>query len=127
MHFLKAKLFINFIITIIILIFNYYLVKPYIIGYIIRDEDLLAKNENFQAPYRNVGLSEARYIFNRFAYILVIFAVIFLRFTVAFAGAEPDYYTVEITNMDKNVDFGDIPLEKISQTNNTITYHVTPE
>ncbi|WP_410319401.1 hypothetical protein [Methanobrevibacter sp.] len=99
----------------------------YIIGYIIRDEDLLAKNENFQAPYRNVGLSEARYIFNRFAYILVIFAVIFLRFTVAFAGAEPDYYTVEIANMDKNVDFGDIPLEKISQTNNTVTYHVTPE
>ena len=36
------------------------------------------------------------------------------RFTIALAGAEPDSYTVEIANITDNVDFGDIPIEKIT-------------
>ena len=39
---------------------------------------------------------------------------------MAFAGAEPDYYTVEIADLSNNVDFGDIPIEKIDNE----TYHV---
>ena len=53
--------------------------------------------------------------------ILIVILIILLRFTIAFAGAEPDYYTVEIEDIDKNVDFGKIP---ITHFNNT-TYHVT--
>ncbi|OEC96796.1 hypothetical protein A9505_06510 [Methanobrevibacter sp. A27] len=90
------------------------------LGKIIKDKKLLKANENIQPSYRNIGLSEAKYLFNRFLPILIILIVIALRFTVAFAGAEPDYYTVEIVNMTDNVDFGDIPIEKISNE----TYHV---
>lgn len=90
------------------------------LGTIMKDKKLLKVNETIQPPYRNIGLSEAKYLFNRFLPILIILIVIALRFTVAFAGAEPDYYTVEIVNMTDNVDFGDIPIEKISNE----TYHV---
>lgn len=85
-----------------------------IIGTVLRDKKLLQKNEEIQPTYRNIGLSEARYLFNRSLPILIILIVVALRFTVAFAGAEPDYYTVEISDITDNVDFGDIPIEKIS-------------
>lgn len=104
---------------------GYYL--NYIIGHVVRDKNLLKENEKIQPPYRNVGLSEIRYIFNRFGYLFVIVFIVFLRFSVAFAAAETDYYTVEIANMDNNITFGDIPLEKISQKDNITTYHVNPE
>ena len=52
--------------------------------------------------------------------------MIILRFTIAFAGAEPDYYTVNIANPTDDIDFGNIPMEKISQNNNITTYHVNP-
>ena len=97
---------------------GYYL--NYIIGHVFRDKNLLRENEKIQAPYRNVGLSEIRYLFNRFGYFFVIVAIVFLRFTVAFAGAQPEYYTVEIGEPADNIDFGNIPMEKISNT----TYHV---
>lgn len=97
----------------------------YIIGTLLKDKNLLNKNEEIQPPYRNVGLSEIRYLFNRFLWIFVVAAIIFLRFTVAFAGAETDYYTVEIADMDNNVTFADIPMEKIGQDNNKTIYHVT--
>ncbi len=97
---------------------GYYL--NYIVGNLLKDKRLLDKNECIQPIYRNRGLSEVRYIFNRFLpYFLVIF-IILLRFTIAFAGAEPDYYTVNIEDISDNVDFGDIPIEKISNS----TYHV---
>lgn len=96
---------------------GYYL--NYIVGKVLRDEKLLKENENIQLPYsRNSKM--IRYLFNRFLIYFVVIAVIFLRFTIAFAGAEPDYYTVEIGNPSDNIDFGDIPMEKINNT----TYHV---
>ncbi|MGN0177463.1 MAG: hypothetical protein ACI389_06495 [Methanobrevibacter sp.] len=90
------------------------------VGTIMKNKKLLKDNEAIQPPYRNIGLSEARYIFNRILPILVILIVVALRFSVAFAGAEPDYYTVEIEGISDNVDFGDIPIKKI----NNETYHV---
>ena len=101
-----------------------------IIRKIFNDQTLLNKNENIQPVYRNRGFSEIRYLFNRFGiYFLVIF-VIFLRFTVAFAGAETDYYTVDIINPTGEIDLGNISTEVINYNNSTpnkITYHINPE
>ncbi|WP_407391126.1 hypothetical protein [Methanobrevibacter sp.] len=97
---------------------GYYL--NYIVGTVLKDKQLLEDNELIQPPYRNVGLSEKRYLFNRFLIWFVVIVMIILRFTVALAGAEPDYYTVEIADIADNVDFGDIPIEKISND----IYHV---
>ena len=97
---------------------GYYL--NYIVGNLLKDKRLLYKNECIQPSYRNKGLSEVRYIFNRFLPYFIVIFIILLRFTIAFAGAEPDYYTVNIENISDNVDFGDIPIEKISNS----TYHV---
>ena len=92
----------------------------YIVGTILKDEKLLKDNESIQPSYRNKGLSEIKYLFNRLLPYIVVFVVIALRFTIALAGAEPDYYTVEIANITDDVDFADIPIEKISNG----TYHV---
>ena len=92
----------------------------YIVGTILKDEKLLKDNESIQPNYRNKGLSEIKYLFNRLLPYIVVFVVIALRFTIALAGAEPDYYTVEIANITDDVDFADIPIEKISNG----TYHV---
>lgn len=85
---------------------GYYL--NYIIGRLFKDENLLKENENINPPYRNRGFNEIRYLFNRFAYLIPILLIILLRFTVAFAGAEPDYYTVNIANPENSIDLGNI-------------------
>ena len=97
---------------------GYYL--NYVAGKLLKDEELLKENEANQPSYRDAGLSNTRYLINRFLPYIIIILVIALRFTIAFAGAEPDYYTVEIANISDDVDFGDIPIEKISNG----TYHV---
>jgi hypothetical protein len=101
----------------------------YIVGKIFRDEKLLDENESIQPVYRNRGFSEIRYYFNRFGIYFIIILVIFLRFTVAFAGAEPDYYTVDIANPTGDIDLGNISVEVIDHAINStdkITYHIDP-
>ena len=57
---------------------------------------------------------------------ILIFAVIFLRLTIAFAGAEPDYYTVNVANPSQEIDLGNINPEiiKIENSTDKITYHI---
>ena len=60
----------------------------------------------------------------------VVIAVIALRFTIAFAGAEPDYYTVDIVNPSDDIDLGNMSIEVIDYSKNTdlnkTTYHFDP-
>ncbi len=97
---------------------GYYL--NYIVGTILKDEKLLKNNASIQPSYRNAGLSKIKFLLNRILPYIIVIVVIALRFTIAFAGAEPDHYTVEISNITDDVDFGDIPIEKISND----TYYV---
>lgn len=101
---------------------GYYL--NHIVGTVLGDKTLLSENETIQPVYRNRDFGQIRYLFNRFLIYFVVIVVIVLRFTIAFAGAEPDYYTVNIANPSDDIDFGDIPMEKVSQNNNITTYHV---
>ena len=100
----------------------------YIVGKVLRDEKLLEENELIQPVYRNRGFSEIRYIFNRFGIYFFVLLVIFLRFTIAFAGAEPDYYTVDIVNPSGDIDLGNITAKVIDNvtTPNKITCHIDP-
>ena len=90
---------------------GYYL--NYIVARALGDEKLLKDNEKNQPAYRNRNFSQARFIFNRFSIYFLVIAVIFLRFTVAFAGAEPDYYTVDIANPTDDLDLGNVTLKVI--------------
>ena len=61
----------------------------------------------------------------------VVIALIILRFTVAFAGAEPEYYTVDVVNPSEDIDLGNISIEVINsehdnKTNKT-TFHIDPQ
>ena len=100
----------------------------YIVGKVLRDEKLLEENEKIQPVYRNRGFSEARYLFNRFGIYFFVILVIILRFTIAFAGAEPDYYTVEIANPSDDIDLGNISVEVIDSDTrlNRTVYHIDP-
>ena len=105
---------------------GYYL--NHIVGNVIGDEKQLEDNEKIQPVYRNRGFSQIRYLFNRFGIYFFIVLVILLRFTVAFAGAEPDYYTVDIANPTGDIDLGNISTEVIdhdTHSNKTI-YHIDP-
>lgn len=97
---------------------GYYL--NYIVGSALNDKNLLDENESIQPVYRNRGFKEGRFIFNRFLIYFVVIVFLILRFTIAFAGAQTEYYTVEIENITDNVDFADIPIEKVGDT----TYRV---
>ena len=105
---------------------GYYL--NYIVGKVFGDETLLSENEKIQPVYRNRGFSEIRYLFNRFAIYFLVIVVIFLRFTIAFAGAEPDYYTVDVVNPTGDIDLGNVTSEVIDcdndTDNNKLTYRI---
>ena len=90
-------------------------------GKIFKDEKLLKENEQVSLPYPRYGTSQRKYLINRLLPYIVIILIICLRFTVAFAGAETDYYTVEIEDIDDNVDFGKIPITHIDNN----IYHVS--
>jgi hypothetical protein len=100
----------------------------YIAGKILKDEKILKANEEIQPIYRNRGFSEIRYFFNRFGIYILIVLVIILRFTVAFAGAEPDCYTVDIVNATDDIDLGNISVEVIDADvkSDRTTYHIDP-
>ena len=102
----------------------------YIIYTILGDEKSLEKNEEIQPVYRNRGFKEWRYLLNRFLIWFVVIAIILLRFSVAFAGAEPDCYTVDVVNPTGEIDLGNISVEVIDFENNTnlnkTTYHIDP-
>jgi hypothetical protein len=91
---------------------GYYL--NYIVARVLGDEKLLKDNEKIQPAYRNRNFGQARFIFNRFSIYFLVIAVIFLRFTVAFAGAEPDYYTVDIVNPTDDIDLGNVTVKVLS-------------
>jgi hypothetical protein len=101
----------------------------YTVGRIIRDENLLKQNESIQPVYRNRGFSEIRYLFNRFGIYFLVILVVLLRFTVAFAGAEPDYYTVDIANPSDDIDLGNFSVEYINHDPiaNKTTCHINPD
>ena len=98
---------------------GYYL--NHFVGVILNDTELLEENELIQPPYRNINLSEIRYIFNRFLIYMVVGLVIFLRFTIAFAGADADYYTVNIANPSDNLTLGNVTPFIISHDHNNET------
>ena len=100
----------------------------YILGRVLNDEKLLEENELNPPGYRNRNFSEIRYIFNRFLIWIVVIAFILLRFTIAFAGAETDYYTVDVVNPTGDIDLGNISLKVIDNETslNKITYHIDP-
>ena len=107
---------------------GYYL--NYIVGTVLKDENLLNENELIQPVYKNRGFSQKRYIFNRLLIWFVVIVFIILRFTVAFAGAEPDYYTVDIVNPSDEINLGNISVEVVDYAKNNadkITYHVDPQ
>ena len=101
-------------------------------GLVLNRDELLGDDESkIQPPYRNKGLNQARFLFNRIVPYLVVFLIIALRFTVAIAGAETDYYTVDIVNATDDIDLGNISVEVTDYDNNSagsnkITYHIEP-
>lgn len=98
------------------------------VGHILKDEQLIEKNEEIPPLYSCVDMSKIRFFFNLILIWIVVLAVILLRFTVAFAGAEADYYTVDVVNPTDNIDLGNISTHVIDVQNSTnkITYHIEP-
>ena len=76
--------------------------------------------------FTNVKAGKWKDLFNQFLIVFAVLAIILLRFTIAFAGAEPDYYTVDVANPEGDIDLGNITPEIIDNhtTLNKTTYHI---
>ena len=100
----------------------------YIFGQILNDEKLLEQNRLNPPSYGKYKPHDIKYIFNRTLVWIVLIAFILLRFTIAFAGAETDYYTVEVINPTGDIDLGNISVKVIDNETslNKITYHIDP-
>lgn len=98
----------------------------YIVYSVLGDEKSLEKNEEIQPVYRNQGFKEWRYLLNRFLIWFVVGAIIILRISVAFAGAETDCYTVDVANPTGDIDLGNISKYVIDNSTslNKTTYHI---
>ena len=57
---------------------------------------------------------------------MIVFLIIALRFSVAIAGADTEYYTVDIVNPTDDLILGNVTGEVIDCENGTgkITYHI---
>jgi len=103
----------------------------YIVGKYMKNDELAKQVKFVQPYYRNRGWWKKFKNLSRCLFIwFVVAAVILLRFTIAFAGAEPDYYTVDVVNPEEPLDLGNISAKIIDYENNTdlnkITYHIDP-
>ena len=99
-----------------------------IFGRILKDDDLLKQNELNQPSYRNKGFTKNRYLFNRCLWWIAIVGFLFLRFSIAIAGAQTDYYTVDVVNPEDNLDLGNISCNILTYEHNSslnkTTYHI---
>ena len=100
----------------------------YIFGTLLNDKDLLEKNKSMNPNFTNKWYTDMKFIFNDGIVLLILGLIILLRFTVAFAGAEPDYYTVDVVNCSENIDIGNISSHIIYHKHyddlNKTTYHI---
>lgn len=98
------------------------------VGEKLNDTNLLKTNELNPPIFKIKGASLRKY-FNHTLVVIAVIAVILLRFTIAFAGAEPDYYTVDVVNPSEEIDLGNISAKIINYENDTnkITYHIDPQ
>ncbi len=100
------------------------------VGEQLNDTNLLKTNELNPPIFKIKGPSLRKY-FNHILIVIAVIAVILLRFTIAFAGAEPEYYTVDVVNPSGDIDLGNISTKIINYENDTnsnkITYHIDPQ
>lgn len=101
----------------------------FIIGFILKDKKLLENNEFVKYEYKKL-YKKVKFILKSYSFLILALFIIFLRFSIAFAGAETDYYTVDIANPKGDIDLGNISTEVIDYDVNTssdiITYKIDP-
>lgn len=106
---------------------NGYYINEFV-GEKLNDTNLLKTNE-LNPPIFKIKEASLRKYFNHTLVVIAVIAVILLRFTIAFAGAEPDYYTVDVVKPSEEIDLGNISAKIINYENDTnkITYHIDPQ
>ena len=67
-----------------------------------------------------------KFILNRIFPYIIIFIFIALRISISILGAQPEYYTLEVTNPIDNIEMTGIDVENITINNNTTTYIINP-
>lgn len=96
--------------------FNHY------IGVLFKNEELIsAKGKPAYAACKNRN----KFLLNRVLPYIVIFVFIGLRISISILGAQPDYYTLEVTNPVDNIEMNGIDVENITINNNTTTYIIS--
>ena len=102
----------------------------YYIGFHLNDEKLCKSDKSIAPPPLPQAFKDYGYMIKHLLILSVVVAMIYLRFTIAFAGAEPDYFTFDVANPTHEIDLGNISTEVFSQVHNAglnkTTYHIDP-
>ena len=64
-------------------------------------------------------------LIKRYSPYIIAGFIIFLRFSIAFIGANIDYYEVNVANPTENVTLNEFPIEKIDYNTNQTTYIIS--
>ena len=86
--------------------------------------DEKSSKENGKKQHIILEIGKYKFTLKEIMPYLLVFLILVLRFTIAFAGAETDHYTVDVVNPTDTIEIPNIPIEKINQTDNKITYKV---
>lgn len=102
----------------------------YYVSWALKDKKIM-ENNDFEVPkVKKPRYKDTKFMFKKLSFIVLVLFIIFLRFTIAFAGAEPDYYTVDIANPSDDIDLGNISVEVVDYDENNssdiITYRIDP-
>ena len=97
----------------------------YAVGVILNKKSWIdsVKDDKYVIRHRN----DYKAIFKNLIPYIIIISLILLRFTVAYAGSNPEYYEVDIINPDDSVNLDMYNTIKIIETNNKIESEISPE
>lgn len=98
--------------------FNFY------VGVLFKNKKLMSAE--CKPDYYTKRDNKYKFILNRIFPYIIIFIFIALRISISILGAQPEYYTLEVTNPVDEIEMTGIDVENITINNNTITYIINP-
>ena len=97
-----------------------------IIDRITGKESIICEECKIIPPYKNIPDFIFKLI-KRYAPYIAAALIIFLRFTIAFFGANTEDYEVDIINPTDNIELNSIPVENVSVSDNKTVYIINSD
>lgn len=97
----------------------------YYVGKFRNDNKLIDFAKDHPPHYKiNNDILNIRFIINNAVPYLIGAFIVFLRLSLCFLGANPEYYEIDVINPDDNITLDEYPVEKITHLDNKTIYYI---